>query len=285
MELVDQLRGARPLPRLVLVAAPAGFGKTRLIGQWLAPDEPNGDDRPGNHRTRTRGLAGSRRGDADLRAFLTHLIAAVRATGYDVGTEARALLDDDRGVPTGTSWSASSSTSTSWPGRPPSPSTTTTSSTRQTFTRPGPSSSTTCQPRVTLALTTRADPPLPLARLRSRGDLVELRAADLRFTAEEADAFLNRVMGLDLDPALVAALEARTEGWAAGLQLAALSARGRATGAAGPADRVGDFVEAFTGSHRFVLDYLVEEVLDNQPEGTRLPPHHVAVARDDRAAV
>ena len=82
-------------------------------------------------------------------------------------------------------------------------------------------------PQVTIAITTRADPPLPLARLRGRGELVELRAADLRFTADEADAFLNDVMGLDLDPAHVAALEDRTEGWAAGLQLAALSARGR----------------------------------------------------------
>jgi LuxR family maltose regulon positive regulatory protein len=78
-----------------------------------------------------------------------------------------------------------------------------------------------------MAITTRADPPLPLARLRGRGELLELRAADLRFTAGEADAFLNDVMGLDLDPAHVAALEHRTEGWAAGLQLAALSARGR----------------------------------------------------------
>ena len=76
-------------------------------------------------------------------------------------------------------------------------------------------------------MTTRADPPLPLSRLRARGELLEVRAADLRFTAEEAEAFLNQVMGLRLEPALVAALEARTEGWAAGLQLAALSARGR----------------------------------------------------------
>ena len=119
-------------------------------------------------------------------------------------------------------------------------------------------------PQVTLAMTTRADPPLPLSRLRARGELVEVRAADLRFTADEADAFLNEVMGLRLEPALVAALEARTEGWAAGLQLAALSARTRA----GTGDVAG-FVEAFSGSHRFVLDYLVEEVLDRQPDEVR----------------
>jgi len=85
-------------------------------------------------------------------------------------------------------------------------------------------------PQVTLAMTTRADPPLPLSRLRARGELVEVRAAELRFTADEAEAFLNEVMGLELEPALVTALETRTEGWAAGLQLAALSAdtcRGR----------------------------------------------------------
>jgi LuxR family maltose regulon positive regulatory protein len=81
-------------------------------------------------------------------------------------------------------------------------------------------------PQVTLAMTTRADPPLPLSRLRARGELLEVRAADLRFTADEADVFLNQVMGLQLGPAHVAALEARTEGWAAGPQLAALSARG-----------------------------------------------------------
>ncbi len=123
-------------------------------------------------------------------------------------------------------------------------------------------------PQVTLAMTTRADPPLPLSRLRARGELVEVRAADLRFTAEEAEAFLNEVMGLQLEPALVAALEARTEGWAAGLQLAALSARTHAAAAEGSGDVAG-FVAAFSGSHRFVLDYLVEEVLGGQPDEVR----------------
>jgi LuxR family maltose regulon positive regulatory protein len=122
-------------------------------------------------------------------------------------------------------------------------------------------------PQVTLAMTTRADPPLPLSRLRARGELVEIRAAELRFTAEEAEAFLNDVMGLELAPALVTALETRTEGWAAGLQLAALSARSHAV-ADGPGEVAG-FVEAFSGSHRFVLDYLVEEVLSGQSDEVR----------------
>ncbi len=109
-----------------------------------------------------------------------------------------------------------------------------------------------------LGLATRADPPLPIARLRSRGELTELRADDLRFTAEEVTAFLNGVMGLDLQPQDVAALEARTEGWISGLHLAALSMQGREDAHA--------FVEAFTGSHRYIVEYLMEEVLSRQPE-------------------
>jgi LuxR family transcriptional regulator, maltose regulon positive regulatory protein len=89
-----------------------------------------------------------------------------------------------------------------------------------------------------------------------------------RFTTGEAEVFLNEVMGLQLEPALMAALEARTEGWAAGLQLAALSARSHA-GAAGGSGDVAGFVEAFSGSHRFVLDYLVEEVLDRHGDEVR----------------
>ena len=116
-------------------------------------------------------------------------------------------------------------------------------------------------PQVTVGMTTRADPPLALSRLRARGELLEVRAADLRFTTAEATAFLNDVMGLGLEPQHVAALERRTEGWATGLQLAALSA-------AGTADPDG-FVEAFAGSHRFVLDYLVDEVLAGQPADVR----------------
>jgi LuxR family maltose regulon positive regulatory protein len=113
-------------------------------------------------------------------------------------------------------------------------------------------------PGLRLVLASRADPPLPLARLRARGQLAELRAADLRFTLEETAAFLREATGLDLPPASVAALQDRTEGWAAGVQLAALSL-------AGHADPAG-FVATFAGSHRFVLDYLTEEVLARQPE-------------------
>ena len=110
-------------------------------------------------------------------------------------------------------------------------------------------------------LASRADPPLALARLRARGQLAELRAAELRFTADEAAAMLREVAGADLPDAAVAALAARAEGWAAGLQLAGLSLRGQ--------EDVAGFVAAFTGSHRYVLDYLAEEVLERQSEQVR----------------
>ncbi|HSB02289.1 MAG TPA: hypothetical protein VLE49_16685, partial [Anaerolineales bacterium] len=109
-----------------------------------------------------------------------------------------------------------------------------------------------------LILATREDPQLPLARLRALGHLTELRSADLRFTLSEAAGFLNEVMGLHLSSDDIAALETRTEGWIAGLQLAALSMQGLQDTAA--------FIQSFTGSHRFVLDYLLEEVLYKQPK-------------------
>jgi LuxR family maltose regulon positive regulatory protein len=107
-----------------------------------------------------------------------------------------------------------------------------------------------------LLIATRSDPPLPLARLRARGQMVELRAADLRFTEPEATQFLNDVMRLGLDAGSVAALEERTEGWIAGLQMAALSMRGR--------EDVPGFIKGFSGTNRYILDYLLEEVLARQ---------------------
>jgi LuxR family transcriptional regulator, maltose regulon positive regulatory protein len=116
-------------------------------------------------------------------------------------------------------------------------------------------------PRLHVVIASRSDPPLHLARLRARNQLAELRTADLRFTREEAAVLLRQVWGLDLAPEAVAALEGRTEGWAVGLQLAALSLRERPDPDA--------FVDAFTGTHRYVLDYLSEEVLERQPERVR----------------
>lgn len=116
-------------------------------------------------------------------------------------------------------------------------------------------------PQVRLVISTRADPTLPLARLRARGELTEVRAADLRFTEDETSAYLAEAAGLELDAADVTALEARTEGWIASLQLAALSLRGRADPSR--------FIEGFAGDDRYVVDYLVEEVLDRQPPEVR----------------
>ena len=109
-----------------------------------------------------------------------------------------------------------------------------------------------------LVIITREDPQLPLARLRARGQLTELRAAQLRFSPAEAAEFLGRVMGLDLQKSDIEALEERTEGWIAGLQLAAIAMQGQKDAAG--------FISSFTGSHRFVLDYLAEEVLQRRPE-------------------
>ena len=204
-------------------------------------------------------------GDDDLRQFLTHLIASLQTIRPDLGVDALALLDFDRSI-------ATTAVLVSLVNDLDRSNAATVIALDDyhvigsaavheavTFlidTLPAP---------VTLAITSRIDPPLPLSRLRARGELLELRATDLRFNADEAETFLNKVMALDLEPAQVAALEARTEGWAAGLQLAGLSARGRT----GDPEAVSSFVRAFTGSNRFVLDYLLEEVLRSQPDEIR----------------
>jgi ATP/maltotriose-dependent transcriptional regulator MalT len=113
-------------------------------------------------------------------------------------------------------------------------------------------------PGVHVVIVGRADPALPLARMRARGELAEIRAAELRFTLEEAAAYLNGMMGLQLTARDVAALEGRTAGWIAALQLAALSMQGR--------DDVAGFIAGFAGDDRYVVDYLAEEVLARQPE-------------------
>jgi LuxR family transcriptional regulator, maltose regulon positive regulatory protein len=258
------------MPRLVLVSAPAGFGKTTLMSQWLTSighgvagrerSEPDAQER----RIAWLSLDA---GDADPRRFIASLVAAVQTSSPDIGAEALALMETDRLLPTDAILVSLVNDLDQLAGA-----TVLVLDDYHVIDAPAVHEVVTFMldhlpPQVTLALTTRADPALPLARLRSRGELLELRAADLRFTADEAEAFLNQVMGLQLEPAHVAALETRTEGWPVGLQLAALSARARSR--TGDADGVGAFVAAFTGSHRFVLDYLIEEVLDSQPDDVR----------------
>jgi LuxR family maltose regulon positive regulatory protein len=126
-----------------------------------------------------------------------------------------------------------------------------------------------------LVIATREDPHLPLARLRVRGQLTELRVTDLRFTPSEAAGFLNQMMGLNLSEEDIAALETRTEGWIAGLQLASLALQGTIS-MQGREDAT-SLIESFTGSHRFVLDYLIEEVLEQQPESVQTFLLHTSI--------
>ncbi len=258
--ITDQLRvGGGEGPRLVLVAAPAGFGKTTLLAQWLA-------QAAGASQCRVAWLALDR-GDTELRTFLAHLVASTQVADPGVGVEALGLLEAGGATPPEDVLVSLINDLDLLAG-----SMVVALDDYHVIDSAAVHEAVTflldnLPPQVTLAMTTRADPPLPLSRLRARGELVEVRAADLRFTADEAEAFLNDVMGLELAPALVTALETRTEGWAAGLQLAALSARTHAA-ADGPGEVAG-FIEAFSGSHRFVLDYLVEEVLGGQPDELR----------------
>ena len=271
--LVGQLRAdPTTMPRLVLVSAPAGFGKTTLLTQWLTPGRAEDAAHGRTPRAARVGWLSLDAADADLGAFLTHLVAALQAASPEVGAQALALIDTDRSVPVEDVVASLVNDLDALVG-----STVVALDDYHVIDTPEIHDAVAflldnLPPQVTVAMTTRADPPLPLSRLRARGELLEVRAADLRFTAEETDAFLNQVMGLQLRPAHVAALEARTEGWAAGLQLAALSARGHtstSTGDPTSSDGVAAFVEAFTGSHRFVLDYLLEEVLATQPAAVR----------------
>ncbi|MBN1221474.1 MAG: helix-turn-helix transcriptional regulator [Anaerolineae bacterium] len=252
-ELVPRLRLLERLnqslqrkPSIVLISAPAGFGKTTLVGDWLRQiDLPVAwlsldDD------------------DNDPIRFLIYFIAALETLQPDFGADIRALLQSPQPSPIKNVLTMLindiAAISTDFIlvlddyhviEQP-------TIHEALVFLAdhlPGP---------MQLVIASRADPPLPLPRLRTRGQLIELREAELRFTLAESTQFLNQVMGLNLTTEDVAALEARTEGWIAGLQLAALSIRGRAT------EHVADFIAAFGGSHRHVIDYLAEEVMNQQ---------------------
>jgi LuxR family maltose regulon positive regulatory protein len=231
---------------LTLVSAPAGFGKTTLLAQWRA-----------STRAPVAWLSLEPEDNEPTR-FLTYLIAALQTLDPHLGAPARALLGPPQHAELETVLTVLANDLMRGPG--------------EDFAlvlddyhvvEAAPIHRALTYlvehlpPRMHLIIATRADPPLPLARLRARGHLTELRAAELRFQAAEAGAFLEEVMGLRLSPEDVATLQTRTEGWIAGLQLAGLSLQGRAT--------VSGFLPAFTGSHRFVLDYLSEEVLSRQP--------------------
>lgn len=241
-------RGAKTA--LTLVSAPAGFGKTTLLTNWLADAPADGC---------AAWLSLDQR-DNDPAVFWTYLIAALQTAVPGVGTGALVLLqspqatieavlatllndlgavadsvvlvlDDYHVIEAREIHDAMAFMLEHLP------------------------------PQFHLVIAARADPALPLPRLRGRGELVEIRASDLRFTPDEAATYLNEVMGLVLQAEDVAALEGRTEGWIAALQLAALSLRGR--------DDAAGFIAGFAGDDRYIVDYLVEEVLQRQPQNVR----------------
>jgi LuxR family transcriptional regulator, maltose regulon positive regulatory protein len=245
--LIKQLNdGLTKGSKLTLISASAGFGKTTLVSEWIASCG------------RLAAWLSVDEGDGDPVRFLTYLIAALQTIEAGLGEGALStlqshqqsqiemaltnllneisamadpfllILDDYHTIDSQPVDEALAFLVERLP------------------------------PQMHLVIATREDPSLPLARLRVRGQLTELRATDLQFTPTEATEFLNRAMGLNLSDGDVAALEARTEGWIAGLQLAALSMQGHHDAAS--------FIKSFTGSHRFVLDYLIEEVLGQQSE-------------------
>lgn len=245
--LAGLLERARVAP-VTLVSAPAGFGKTTLLATWLASagrpvawvslDER--DRQPATYWSYVllaldRAAPGSaaasltllRSGQAPVEAVLAGVVNELSVQDGEV-----TLVLDDHHLADGPDVAAGMAFLVDH-----------------------------LPPQLHLVVSTRADPALPLSRLRARGELVEVRAADLRFDADEATAYLNDLNALGLPPAEIAVLEARTEGWVAALQLAALSLRDRA-------DASG-FIDRFAGDDRFVVDYLVDEVLSRQPDDVR----------------
>jgi LuxR family maltose regulon positive regulatory protein len=237
---------------LTLLSAPAGFGKTTLLAEWLAsPTSPQ----------RHVSWLSLDEADDDPSLFWIHLIHALQRAVPAIGQAALAVLDTAQPPPITDILAMVLNDLAAMPDdivvvlddyhAVPSPEI----QAGMTYLLDH------LPPPAHLVIATRADPALQLARLRARGELVEIRAADLRFTSGAAEAFLSETMGLTLDAADVAALTARTEGWITALQLAALSLQGRE-------DPAG-FIASFTGDDRYIVDYLVEEVLRGQTEGVR----------------
>jgi LuxR family maltose regulon positive regulatory protein len=235
--------------KVTLISAPAGFGKTTLLSTWVAGCG------------RSAAWLSLDEGDNDPTRFLTYLVAALQTIAPNLGEGVLGALQSPQ---------------------PPPAESILVVLLNEIIARPDDFVLVLDDYHVIdaravddalafllqhlpfgmhLAVATREDPNLPLARLRARGQLTEVRASDLRFTLSETADFLQGVMGLDLTEEEIAALETRTEGWIAGLQLAALSMRGR--------EDLPGFIEAFAGDNRYILDYLVEEVLQRQPERTR----------------
>ncbi|MHB0857954.1 MAG: LuxR C-terminal-related transcriptional regulator [Anaerolineae bacterium] len=230
--------------RLTLISAPAGYGKTALVSEWVA-----GCGRP----TAWLSLDAE---DSDLTRLLAYLVAALRTLAADMGEGVLGVLQSPQPPPVEALLTALLNEIAAIPDDL----VLVLDDYHVTDARSIDDALTFLlehlPPQMHVVIATREDPQLPLPRLRARNQMTELRAADLRFTPTEAAEFLNQVMGLDLSEEEIAALETRTEGWIAGLQLAAISMQGHTD--------VAGFIESFAGSHHYVLDYLVEEVLQQQ---------------------
>ena len=235
--------------KLTLISAPAGFGKTTLVSEWTAQCE------------RPVAWLSLDEGDNNPTCFLIYFVAALQTVAPKIGETALGILQAPQSQPPSTETILTTLLNEittikdgfvlvldDWHVLDSKPIDEALAFLLKYLPR-----------QMHLVIATREDPQLPLAQLRARGQLTELRAADLRFTASEAAEFLNRMMGLNLSEENIAALETRTEGWIAGLQLAALSMQGH--------QGADSFIKSFTGSHHFVLDYLLEEVLQQQSEG------------------
>jgi LuxR family maltose regulon positive regulatory protein len=253
--LIDQLNAcAYPGCKLILISAPAGFGKTTLVSEWV--------------RAMGKGVPpvaiawlSLDEGDNDPARFLAYFIAALnQAEGVEatIGKGSLDMLQSPQPPPIEAFLTPLINEIATIPNR-----------IILILDDYHVIESTRVDdvlvflleylpPQVHLVIASREDPHLPLSRFRARGQLTELRAADLRFSSSEAAEFLNQTMGLSLSTDDIASLEARTEGWIAGLQLAAISMQGR--------EDASSLIKTFTGSHRYVLDYLLEEVLGQQPE-------------------
>jgi LuxR family transcriptional regulator, maltose regulon positive regulatory protein len=235
--------------RLTLISAPAGFGKSTLLGEWLSQVE------------RPVAWVSLDEGDNDPARSLSYLVAALNTVEEGIGEGVLAALRSPEPPRIEALAGALINEMALLPGE-----------LDLIFDDYHLIDSESVHRIVSfllehlpegahLILSSRIDPPLPLSRLRARHQIAEIGSAELAFTPEETAAFLRGVMGLDLSTEDVATLEERTEGWIAGLQLAALSMRDRKD--------ISGFVEAFSGSHRDVLDFLAEEVLERQLTNVR----------------
>jgi LuxR family maltose regulon positive regulatory protein len=258
--------------KLTVISAPAGYGKTTLLSEWVARCEER------EPKVRAAWLSLDEE-DSDPTRFLVYLVAALQTIAPHVGAGVLGTLQSPQPAPIAAMLTALLNDITAISDQ---------------FILVLDDYHVIDSQAVDAALTfllehlpqpplggmhlviaSREDPHLPLAQLRARGQLTELRVGDLRFTSSEAAGFLNQVMGLGLSTEDIAALEVRTEGWIAGLQLAALALQG--TISVQGHESATSFVRSFTGSHRFVLDYLLEEVLERQPKSVQAFLLHTSI--------